>query len=174
MKRVVWDVEANDLLDKVTEVHCLVAKDIDTGEITRLYGPTLTPDNIVNLFEGATSIIGHNIISYDLPLLRKMFDIDLIGLLGKESIEDTYLWSKVLFPDRQLPKGCPTSIKNPVTNRLKRIGPHGLESWGWRVGEKKVEIHDWRFFDDEMLKRCEVDVNINEKVYYMLLKEGGL
>lgn len=174
MKRLVWDVEANGLLDTVTSIHCIVSKDIDTKEVTRLYEDTLKPDNIIHLFKNATKIICHNEISFDIPLLKMFYGIDLVQLLGKEAIEDTYLWSKVLYPDRPMPKGCPTSIKNPVTNTLKRIGPHGLESWGYRVGEKKVEIHDWRFFDEDMLKRCEVDVEINERTYYMLLKEAGI
>lgn len=174
MKDIVWDVEANGLLDEVTSVHCIVAKDINTKETISLYDSSLNKENIINIFKNAESIICHNEIGYDLPLLRKMFDIDLVKLLGKEAIIDTYLWSKVLNPDRELPRGCPTSIKNPVTNRLKKIGPHGLESWGYRCGERKVEIHDWRYFDDDMLKRCEVDVEINERTYYLLLKEAGI
>ena len=174
MNRIVFDAEADGLLDTVQNVHCISIKNIDTGFTQSLYDSTLNKDNIIPLFQNATKVIGHNIINYDIQLFKKVFDIDLVKLLGKEAIEDTYLWSKVLYPDRPMPKGCPTSIKNPVTNRLKRIGPHGLESWGYRVGEKKIEIHDWRLFDEEMLKRCEVDVNINERVYYMLLKESGL
>jgi hypothetical protein len=54
------------------------------------------------------------------------------------------------------------------------IGPHGLEAWGYRVGNRKIEIHDWRTFTPEIIERCEVDVLINEKVYYALLKEAGL
>jgi hypothetical protein len=82
--------------------------------------------------------------------------------------------SQVLNPDRELPRGCPTTIRNPVTNKSKAIGPHGLEAWGYRVGYKKVEIHDWREFTPEMIERCEMDVTINEKVYKALLKEAGL
>jgi hypothetical protein len=32
MKRVVFDIEADQLLDKVTKIHCLCYHDIDSGE----------------------------------------------------------------------------------------------------------------------------------------------
>jgi hypothetical protein len=171
---LVFDIEADGLLDTIENVHCLVAKNVETGEITKLYNDLLTSDNIISLFDGSDKIIGHNIISYDLPLIKMMYGLNIVDILGKDAIIDTYLWSKVLNPDREMPRGCPTSIKNPVTNKLKKIGPHGLESWGWRVGEKKIEIHDWRYFDEKMLERCEVDVSINERVYNYLLKEANL
>lgn len=175
MSRIVWDVEANGLLDDVTEVHCLVLKNIDTKEIIKLYESTLTPSNIINSFTKfkPKKIIGHNIIGYDIPLLIKMYNINLIDLLGKDSIIDTYLWSQVAFPDRPMPKGCPNIIKSK-TGKSKKIGPHGLESWGWRVGERKIEINDWSKFDEDMLNRCVVDVEINERVYYALLEEMGI
>jgi hypothetical protein len=176
--RLVFDIEANGLLKEMTSVHCFCIKNIDTGEATSLYESSLTSNNILETIlkypTESVEVIGHNIISFDLPLLHLWFDIDLWTLLDKDAIIDTYLWSKVLNPDREMPRGCPTSIKNPVTNRLKKIGPHGLESWGYRVGERKIEINDWRYFDEEMLLRCSVDVEINERVYYSLLKEAGL
>jgi hypothetical protein len=175
MTRIVWDVEANGLLDTVSKVHCLVLKNIDTGEVIRLYGSGLTKENIIHSFTKfkPKKIIGHNIIGYDIPLLRKMYSIDLIDLLGPDAIVDTYLWSQVSFPDRPMPRGCPEVLRSS-TGKSKRIGPHGLESWGWRVGERKIEINDWSTFDESMLNRCEVDVNINERVYYALLDEMGM
>lgn len=174
MKELVFDVEANGLLDSVSNVHCLCIKNLSNSNTISLYEESLSRDLIIDSFKDTTQIIGHNIIGYDIPLIKMMYGIDLIDMLGHEAIVDTYLWSKVLHPDRALPKGCPTSIRNPITNKLKKIGPHSLESWGYRVGEKKIEIHDWRYFDEAMLKRCEIDVTINAKVYYALLKEAGL
>jgi hypothetical protein len=49
-----------------------------------------------------------------------------------------------------------------------------LEAWGYRVGFKKIEIHDWRFFDDDMLSRCQADVHINKLAYLKMLEEAGL
>jgi hypothetical protein len=174
MNRVVFDIEANGLLDDVSEVWCISFKNIDTQDSMTLSGDTLTADNIRQAFSLKDRIIGHNIICYDLPLLKKMYNLDLISILGKEAIVDTLLLSQVLNPDRELPRGCPTTIRNPVTKRGKAVTPHSLEAWGYRVGYKKIEIYDWTTFSPEMLERCEVDVEINEKVYYTLLKEAGL
>lgn len=173
-KRLVFDVEADGLLDTVENIHCIVARDVDTKEVKILDPSSLNRESVILLFQDATEIIGHNIIAFDIPLIEMFYGLDLVQLLGKEAIVDTYLWSKVLYPDRPLPKGCPTSIRNPVTNKLDRIGPHGLEGWGWRVGERKVEIYDWRYYTPSILTRCETDVIINEKVYYSLLKEANL
>ena len=176
MNRVVFDIEANGLLDEVTSVHCISFKNLNTQEAWTLSEGILTRENILHAFmcNNIKEIIGHNIIGYDIPLLVKMYDIDLIKLLGNEAIVDTLIMSQVLNPDRELPRGCPTTIRNPVTNKNKVIGSHGLEAWGWRIGERKVEIHDWTTYTPEMIERCEKDVSINEKVYYALMKEAGI
>ena len=175
MSKLVFDIEANGLLDTVDTVWCMVIKNIDSKDrfIFDCVSDNLHSSNWIDIFLGNT-IIGHNIISYDIPLLRKMYGIDLVELLGNESIIDTYSYSQVLFPDRPMPKGCPTSLLNPVTNKSKSVGPHGLESWAWRVGERKLAIHDWTTFTPEIIERCKGDVDINEKVYYALVKEAGL
>ncbi len=172
--RLVFDCEADGLLDTVTSIHCISFKDLDNGNLWTYTHNELNRELLLNTFRQSISIIGHNIIGYDIPLIYKIFGIDLIQLLGKDAIVDTLIMSQVLHPDRELPAGCPTSIKNPVTGKSSLIGRHGLESWGWRVGHKKVEIHDWRYFTPAMVKRCETDVLINEKVYYALLEEAGL
>jgi hypothetical protein len=171
---VVWDLEANGLIKDSTEVWCISLKDITNGQKFNLNGSNLTRREVLRHFEGVTNIIGHNIIAFDIPMIKKFYDIDLIELLGRDKITDTLLWSQVLYPDRPMPRGCPTSITNPVTKKSKKIGPHGLEAWGYRVGHKKIEIHDWLTYTPDILDRCDVDVDINELVYYELLKEAGI
>ena len=173
-RRLVWDLEANGLLSDSTKIWCLVAKDIDTNKTFKYLGIDINEDIITSIFRYSNEIIGHNIITYDIPMIKKFYGVDLIELLGKESIVDTYLISKVLDPDREMPKGCPTTIRCQETGRSKRIGPHGLESWGYRIGEKKIEIHDWLNYSDNILERCEVDVDINIKVYHALMKEANM
>lgn len=168
-----YDVEANGLLDEVTSVHCLCGIDINTKEEFVLAESSLTSKNVFTLFSKYDKVICHNQIGYDIPLIKKMLGIDLLSMFNPSQLVDTYIWSCALWPDRVLPKGCPTSIKNPVTGRSKKIGPHGLEAWGYRVGNKKIEIHDWREYTPEILIRCLVDVDINIKTYYELLKEIG-
>ncbi len=172
-ERLVWDIEANGLLEDSTRIWCLAYKNIDTGETGGFVIPEPTKRQIIQLFADKV-LIGHNIIKYDIPMLSKFYQLDVIGLFGKESIIDTYLWSQILYPDRPMPKGCPESIHNPITHRSHKIGPHGLESWGYRTGRKKIEIHDWTKYDESILKRCMEDVEINVDTYFKLLKEAGM
>ncbi len=174
MDDLVFDCEANGLLDTVSEVHCICGVPLLTTDKISLYQSSLNSKNVEDLFMSYNKIIGHNIIGYDIPLIKMFYGIDLIKLKGIENIVDTYIISQVLHPDRQLPNGCPTSLLNPVTRTIKKIGPHGLEAWGYRVGFKKIEIHDWRYFDEKMLERCLGDIDINKAVYFELMKEAGI
>lgn len=173
MQEIVFDIEADGLLEDSTSIHCICAEEVESDNKYSLYYDSLTKDNILTLFKDKR-IIGHNIIKYDIPMIYKFFDIDLVKLVGIENIVDTYVLSQLLFPDRQLPKGCPPSIYNPITHKSKKVGPHSLEAWGYLVGFKKIEIHDWRFFDDAMLDRCRTDVTINKLAYFKMLDEAGL
>lgn len=172
-EKIVWDIEANGLRGEADKIWCLCAKIIGFDKPIKFDGSELREGIIEPLFSNKI-IIGHNIINYDIPMIKKFYNLDLIDLVGQENIIDTYIWSMTLHPDRQLPKGCPESVYNPVTKRSQKIGPHGLESWGYRVGHKKIEIHDWTVFDENIINRCMTDVEINEKVYYALLDEAGI
>ena len=176
--RLVFDTEANGLLHDTEEfpaattMHCIVTKDIDNGAMYKFYGDTTVPGDHGSIAAGisylqqAEELIGHNIIRYDVPLIKKLFGVQL-----KTHMVDTLVLSKVLNSDRQLPKGCPGSIPNPITGKNDRIGPHSLASWGYRVGRFKPEFHAWDKFTMEMLHRCSEDVEINLLVYYALLNE---
>lgn len=182
---IVYDIEANGLFEDSSEVHCLVAKNIDTGVITRLYDTTnmyitpkdndleLTKENIEEVLPADETLICHNQLGYDTWMLHKFFDIDLIKRNTLSNLIDTYVWSQALYPDRPMPKSCPAIVLVPG-KAAKRVGPHGLESWGYRVSKKKPMISDWSTFTNEMLIRCEEDVLINEGAYYLLKEEAGL
>lgn len=128
------------------------------------------------------SIACHNMFGYDLRMFKKMFgttydmfaDKKCMGTVNGSQVNlfDTLSMSRTLFPDRQLPRGCPEAVKNPVTGKMKRVGPHGLEAWGMRVANAKVSIEDWRGLP--LWKYCDriiEDVVINELVWDALMKE---
>lgn len=128
------------------------------------------------------SIAIHNLFGYDLRLFKKMLgtQYDMFGdpkcmgtLNGKQvNLFDTLSMSRTLYPDRPLPRGCPEMVKNPVTGKMKPVGPHGLEAWGMRVANQKVAIEDWRGLP--LWKYCDriiEDVIINEMVWTALMEE---
>jgi len=192
MSALVFDIEANGLLESkdlipgLSTVWCIVTQDTTTKE-TNSYGPNEI-DKGVNALADADTLIGHNIINYDMPALKRV-----TGFVPKDTkLIDTLVWSRVLNPDRKLPIGCPTHCASlvydtkivlkdelgaeyhPMKGRKNIIGPHSLAAWGWLLGREKPEHTDWWHYTPEMLHRCEVDVKINTATLFALLQEAGL
>jgi len=72
--QLVFDIETDDL--KATLIHCIVAKDVDTQEVF-----TFSPDNLQAGYEflaTADTLIGHNIIGFDIPMVHKFSNVDLL------------------------------------------------------------------------------------------------
>ena len=149
------DIETNGLYNEVTRVHCIVAKDIETGEVVS----DKSPEEMLPMLEKADSIIGHNFVDYDLRVLEKLFKIKL----DIDKIIDTMLLSHMLHPHLKRHKDCPAS-KETIDGR-RQIGPHSLENWGYCLGLGKIEYEDWSKFTPEMLERCKGDVEITHKLY---------
>lgn len=147
MTKIVFDIEANGLLhDNPTKIWCIVLMNVDTSEVWE-YGPDDIDAGVKHL-HSADTLIGHNIIGYDLPLLKKFYPDYFWG--AKESI-DTLIMSQIFRPD--IPGG------------------HSLEAWGEKLGIKKIEWEDWSKWDPGMLFRCKEDVRLTEKLYQFMLKE---
>jgi DNA polymerase-1 len=75
-KEYIIDIETNGLLDDVTKVHCLVLKDIRSNVIQTFSNDINCNGAVeqgIELINNAELIIGHNIIKYDLPVLRKIY-----------------------------------------------------------------------------------------------------
>ena len=72
---LVFDIETNGLLYDVSKIHCIATFDTET-EKTYVYNDQMneTPsirDGINQIME-ADTIAGHNLIGYDLAVLRKL------------------------------------------------------------------------------------------------------
>jgi len=87
---IVFDVEANGLLDKATKIHCL-SYTSDGREYKTLFDYS----DMRNLLLAQPGLIGHNIIRYDIPLLEKILDIKI-----KAQLFDTLPMSWVLNYNR--------------------------------------------------------------------------
>jgi DNA polymerase-1 len=140
--KLIFDIETDDL--DATKVWCIVAKELD-GKSYRF-----TPDEIedgIKLLQDADTLIGHNIIGFDLPVLGNLYNFKYKG-----KIIDTLVMSR---------------LYNPV-----RENGHSLKTWGYRLGIPKQEQPEFESYTPAMLNYCEQDVILNEAVYKYLLDEG--
>jgi hypothetical protein len=128
---MLFDVEADGLLDEATKIHCL-SYTMDGKEYNTIYNY----DEMRSLVLSSKTLIGHNIVRYDVPLLEK-----ILGIKITAKLYDTLPMSWVINTDR--PK-------------------HGLESFGEDFGIPKPEINDWQnLTQEEYAHRCTEDVKIN-------------
>ena len=161
--KLVVDLEANGLYNEVTKVHCIVAKDIDSGQVHKYYDYKGN-DKINSIKQGikhlleAEQLIGHNFVDYDIRVLEKLYKVKF----DVNKVVDTMLLSYMLDPHRKRHPQCPPS--QLVGDKRKPIGAHSLANWGYVVGRGKVEHEDWTTFTKEMLHRCTEDVEITHLV----------
>lgn len=158
MKRYVFDIEANGFLDDVTKIWCIVIVDVDTNEIFQ-FRPHEIKDALKKLDE-ADVVIGHNIIKYDLKVLAKV-----CGWRPREGVvvHDTLVMVRVLFSDIQ-----DQDFENVRKGTFpgKYVGQHGLEAWGYRIGEFKSEYEGgFDAFNEEMYTYNRQDGVANRALY---------
>jgi len=147
MSRYLFDIETDDLLKNVTKQWILYTVDLDSGEKRHWLDGDL---GWMKILSEATLLVGHNICNFDLMVLEKLFNF----IPSKHTkIHDTLILSQVLD--------------------YKRFGMlgHSLATWGLSLGYPKGDYDDWSHYSEEMLKYCERDCDLNEKVYRILIAE---
>jgi DNA polymerase I-like protein with 3'-5' exonuclease and polymerase domains len=142
--QLVFDIETDDL--KATKIWCIVAQDVDTGQIYK-YSPN-NLDEGYKLLSNAETLIGHNIIGFDIPMVEKFGGVDLSHI----PVIDTLVLSRLFNPTRE--------------------GGHSLETWGYKLNYKKIEFNDYLNFSKEMLDYCVRDVQLNSVVLKKLREES--
>lgn len=173
MKRVVLDIEASDLIQNALDytklpyrlkgdfnVWCVVCNDVDTKEVTTFVGEAQIKNELPKYLENVTEIIGHNLISYDLVVLKLWADINFtVGYLGEEDslngnpvkIWDTLVLSKLLYS--------------------ATIMEHSLGAWGKKFGNEKIDFHDFSQYSEAMLTYCVQDTVVNAQLFFKLMEE---
>ena len=158
---IVFEIETDGLLNDCTQIHCLIAYDTEAKE-TYTYSDSGTQEPVVRgvqLLADAVCIAGHNIIGYDIPVLRKFYP----WFDRSTGMVDTLLLSRLIHPNlididkrRQWPH-----------MPLQLYGRHSLEAYGHRLGEYKGDFSkstDWKQFSPEMEEYCKQDVVVTTKL----------
>ena len=142
--QLVFDIETDDL--DATLIHCIVAQDVDTEEIYKF-----PPDKLQEGYKFLTTadtLIGHNIIGFDIPMVHKFSDVDLSFI----PVIDTLVLSRLFNPARE--------------------GGHSLEKWGYKLGYHKIDFSDYLNYSEDMMNYCVRDVQLNTEVLKELRKES--
>lgn len=159
---LIFDIETDGLYDDVTCIHCIGIYDLDTKE-TYVFNDTGSEQPItkgIQLLEDAGNIIGHNIIGYDIPVIKKIYPwFEPTG-----NAYDTLILSRIYHADI-----LSVDQKRKWNNMpLQLYGRHSLEAYGHRLGEYKGEFcksTDWKKWSEDMQEYMIQDVKVTTKLW---------
>jgi len=141
----VFDLETDGLFDKVSVIHCLVIHDIVSGK-TFSYAPADIEVGLDHLLM-ADVLIGHNILFYDLPVIKKLFP----EWKTKAHIIDTLICTRLIWPKELL---YDEDIEQYPQVPKNMRGAASLKAWGYRLSDHKIEFKDFTQYSEEMLTYC--------------------
>jgi len=155
-RKIVMDMEANNLYPAVTVLHCAVATDLVTSESFQFRPEQMINGEFTDFLDSCDFIACHNGIGFDFPAIEKV--------LGWKPTDPSYLFDTLVFSRTLSPDRLP-----PFGARF----PHSVESWGRRFGIKKPEYEQWETYDEEMMHRCSEDTRIQTMMFKVLCQEAG-
>lgn len=173
--RLIADLETNGLLENGDKVHVIVLKDVDSGERSTHTG--LGIFKALDKMAAADELIGHNILAFDIPFLKKVY-----GWVPSPNtvLTDTLVLSRLIYAD----------LKERDFGRLKKypdhlpknlIGLHKLEAWGYRLGFHKGDYSEamkakgldpWAELNPDMIAYCENDVELTYRLFCNMQKHA--
>ena len=167
-----FDLDANGLIHDATRIHCVAlhwceddrteayndekytSKPKERQMATGLYIHTA-----LQWLETADVLVGHNIIGFDIPIIRKLYP----WFNPSGTIVDTLLLSRLYHPNLLDIDKAHAWKHMP----LQLYGRHSLEAYGYRLGEYKGNFSkttDWKEWSPEMQEYCIQDVVVTNKL----------
>jgi len=139
MIKTIIDIETDGL--NPTRIWLAACKDINSDFVKVCFNR----EELLKTIANTDIFIGHNILGFDLPCLKKLWDIDI----DYRKVEDTLVLSTLFYPERK--------------------GGHSLGQWGIRLKNEKGKHTDWSKISSDMISYCIQDVKLTGQVYKHLL-----
>ena len=133
------DLEANGLTPDT--IWCVVTRENGVSQVHT------NRSTLCEALAGSVSVCGHNLIGYDLPVLKRLWGLSV----APERVVDTLVLSRLFDPSRQ--------------------GGHSLRAWGETLGFPKGDHDDWSCLSPAMIDYCIQDVAVTEAVHQQLVKD---
>ena len=139
--KIILDIETNSKHDVIW---CVVTRDIDTDEV-KVWKEV---SGLQKYLDQCDLIIGHNIIAFDSPVLKKIWNVSM----RTNQLYDTLVSARLLDPSKE--------------------GGHSLDAWGKVLGYAKFEFNDWDSgCTAQMITYCIQDTLVTQKLYEYLVAE---
>lgn len=174
------------------------------GYVSPLGHTVLTIEEGLRLLQEADEIIGHNIIKFDIPAIIKVYPW---WFISRQKVTDTLILSRLIWPEirdndfalrkqhmprvrnavriakREDPEVDEFALQKELMNKVLPgylIGSHGLEAWGYRLGEWKGDyskemksqgLDPWAHWNTEMQEYCEQDIVVTRKLYALQISK---
>lgn len=138
--RFLFDLEANGLTP--TKIWIIHGQDISNSKEYTFFPDKDGYEPFLSFAANVHAWIGHNILGYDLPVLR---DLAGLGPVPVGDTVDTLILSRLL--------------------EFHREGGHSLDQYGKELGIPKLEVNSWDEWNDVFIERCRTDVRINLGVF---------
>jgi len=170
--RNLFDIETDNLLPKVSKLHMISCIDVDSGLQRTFFNPKdkiKSPHYAGNLKDGlelleaSDTLLGHNIIGYDIPALHK-----LTGFNYDKEIIDTLVLSYMMYPEiknMDFARAEQKAAEGKQHIPIQFYGRHSLEAWGHRLGNYKGDFSDYENFTQEMVDYGEQDPRVNFEMW---------
>ena len=163
--RLVFDIETNGFLDELSTIHCIAVLNADDASQSWVYGPNEIDAGVAQI-SAADELIGHNIISFDIPAIKKLYpDFDT----DRQLVTDTLVLSRLIHSDLKN-EDYSANLTVDAFPR-KYLGSHSLKAWGLRLGIQKSDFGeqtDWSEWTQGMQDYCVQDTKVNHRLWEAL------
>ena len=130
---------------------------------------TYGPDDIASGLEHlarAHVLIGHNILFYDLPVIRKLYPF---YTFRAARVIDTLICTRLIWPKEKLYE-LDEEQYTEVPKGLR--GSASLKAWGYRLADYKIDFKDFSEYSEAMAEYCRQDVAVTTKLFEKVQKQN--